>query len=169
MVCVMDDVVDSCQRRAPQQWRCWPALDRPMAGLLACVLVMLLAWSVLLATGDWMWGALVLMGLFLALIGFFLPTDVMLSEDKLIVREPLRVPETKLVGELLRDFQQSEVHMAVVVDEYGGTSGLCTIEDVLEEIVGEIHDEHESADELPPVMVKVSSVRYEADGRLPIV
>ena len=86
-----------------------------------------------------------------------------------VLREPLRVPETKLVGELLRDFQQSEVHMAVVVDEYGGTSGLCTIEDVLEEIVGEIHDEHESADELPPVMVKVSSVRYEADGRLPIV
>lgn len=87
----MDDVVDSCQRRAPQQWRCWPALDRPMAGLLACALVMLLAWSVLLATGDWMWGALVLMGLFLALIGFFLPTDVVLSDDKLIMREPLRV------------------------------------------------------------------------------
>lgn len=85
-----------------------------------------------------------------------------------ILREPLRVPETKPVGELLRDFQQNEVHMAVVVDEYGGTSGLCTIEDVLEEIVGEIHDEHEPADELPPVMLRMEDGRYEADGRMPI-
>ena len=85
-----------------------------------------------------------------------------------VLREPLRVPESKLVGELLRDFQQSEVHLAVVVDEYGGTSGLCTIEDVLEEIVGEIHDEHEPADELPAVMVKTADGRYEADGRVTI-
>ncbi len=85
-----------------------------------------------------------------------------------VLREPLRVPESKLVGELLRDFQQSEVHLAVVVDEYGGTSGLCTIEDVLEEIVGEIHDEHEPADEVPPVMMKMSADRYEADGRVTI-
>ncbi len=86
-----------------------------------------------------------------------------------VLREPLRVPETKPVGELLRDFQQSEVHMAVVVDEYGGTSGLCTIEDVLEEIVGEIHDEHEPADELPPLMIKAGPGRYEADGRMSIM
>jgi putative hemolysin len=85
-----------------------------------------------------------------------------------VLREPLRVPETKPIGELLRDFQQSEVHMAVVVDEYGGTSGLCTIEDVLEEIVGEIHDEHEPADELPPVMNHAGSSRFEADGRVTI-
>lgn len=85
-----------------------------------------------------------------------------------IVREPLRVPETKPIGELLRDFQRAEVHMAVVVDEYGGTAGLCTIEDVLEEIVGEIHDEHEPQDELPPVMNRVSDTRFEADGRVPI-
>ena len=85
-----------------------------------------------------------------------------------VLREPLRVPETKPIGELLRDFQQSEVHMAVVVDEYGGTSGLCTIEDVLEEIVGEIHDEHEPADELPPVMNQAGDARFEAEGRVPI-
>ncbi|MCE2882975.1 MAG: hemolysin family protein [Planctomycetaceae bacterium] len=87
---------------------------------------------------------------------------------KPLLREPLRVPETKPVGELLRDFQQSEVHMAVVVDEYGGTSGLCTIEDVLEEIVGEIHDEHEPADELPPTLVESAEGVFEADGRVPI-
>ncbi|MFN9126523.1 MAG: hemolysin family protein [bacterium] len=85
-----------------------------------------------------------------------------------ILREPLRVPETKQIGELLRDFQVSEVHMAVVVDEYGGTSGLCTIEDVLEEIVGEIHDEHEPHDEAPPVMLRLDGNRFVADGRVPI-
>jgi len=85
-----------------------------------------------------------------------------------ILREPLRVPETKPIGELLRDFQVSEVHMAVVVDEYGGTSGLCTIEDVIEEIVGEIHDEHEPHDEVPPVMLRVETNRFAADGRVTI-
>ncbi|MFM7261148.1 MAG: hemolysin family protein [bacterium] len=85
-----------------------------------------------------------------------------------MLREPLRVPETKPLGELLRDFQNAEVHMAIVVDEYGGTSGICTIEDVLEEIVGEIHDEHEPADEQPPLMIPVGEGRYEADGRVSI-
>jgi len=85
-----------------------------------------------------------------------------------VLREPLRVPETKPIGELLRDFQRAEVHMAIVVDEYGGTAGICTIEDVLEEIVGEIHDEHEPQDETPPEMRRVSPVRFEADGRMPI-
>jgi putative hemolysin len=85
-----------------------------------------------------------------------------------ILREPLRVPETKPIGELLRDFQRAEVHMAVVVDEYGGTAGICTIEDVLEEIVGEIHDEHEAQDELPPEMRRLGPARFEADGRVPI-
>ena len=89
-------------------------------------------------------------------------------EMRALLREPLRVPETKPIGELLRDFQKSEVHMAVVVDEYGGTSGICTIEDVIEEIVGEIHDEHEPQDELPPEMVKVDGSRFEADGRMNI-
>jgi CBS domain containing-hemolysin-like protein len=85
-----------------------------------------------------------------------------------VLREPLRVPETKPIGELLRDFQRAEVHMAVIVDEYGGTAGICTIEDVLEEIVGEIHDEHEPEDELPPVMDRKGPRAFEADGRVTI-
>jgi len=63
-----------------------------------------------------------------------------------ILRQPIIVPETKPVSDLLRDFQRGEVHMAVVIDEYGGTAGLVTIEDVLEEIVGEIQDEHDTED-----------------------
>ena len=67
-----------------------------------------------------------------------------------LLRRPIVVPETKQVADLLADFQRSEVHMAMVVDEYGGTAGLVTIEDVLEEIVGEIVDEHEPDDEERP-------------------
>jgi CBS domain containing-hemolysin-like protein len=58
-------------------------------------------------------------------------------------REVYYVPETKLVSELLRELQSKKVHMAIVVDEYGGTAGLVTIEDILEEIVGEIQDEYD--------------------------
>lgn len=53
------------------------------------------------------------------------------------------VPESKMIDELLRDFQKGSIHMAIVVDEYGGTEGLVTLEDVLEEIVGDIRDEHD--------------------------
>ncbi len=82
-----------------------------------------------------------------------------------ILRKPIVVPDTKLVQELLADFQTSEVHMAVVIDEYGGTAGLVTIEDVLEEIVGEIRDEHDDAEESEPEMLRVSEVLIEVDGR----
>ncbi len=60
-----------------------------------------------------------------------------------LVREAYFVPETKKVSELLREFQRRHLYMAIVVDEYGGVSGLVTVEDLLEEIVGEISDEHE--------------------------
>lgn len=85
-----------------------------------------------------------------------------------LLRQPIRVPETKPVQDLLRDFQRSEVHMAIVVDEYGGTSGLVTIEDVLEEIVGEIQDEHDTDEELPPAIARVDDDRWEMDARFQI-
>jgi CBS domain containing-hemolysin-like protein len=56
------------------------------------------------------------------------------------------VPETKLISELLKELQHRRTHMAIVVDEYGGTAGLVTLEDIVEEIVGEIHDEYEAVE-----------------------
>jgi putative hemolysin len=66
-----------------------------------------------------------------------------------LVKPATFIPTTKRIDEQLRDFRASGSHMAVVVDEYGGTAGIVTIEDVLEEIVGEIRDEHD--DEQPPI------------------
>jgi len=62
-----------------------------------------------------------------------------------LMRPPVYVPETKRIDDLLREMQRARNHMAVVVDEYGGSTGVVTLEDVLEEIVGEIHDEHDRA------------------------
>ncbi len=77
------------------------------------------------------------------------------------LRKPIYVPETKLCSKLLREFQEEKVHMAIVIDEYGGTSGLVTMEDLLESIVGEIEDEtdHEDAD-----IQKLSDNTYLVDG-----
>ena len=72
-----------------------------------------------------------------------------------VMRSPIFVPDSKPVDDLLREMQAQRTHVAVVIDEYGGTAGLATIEDVLEEIVGEIDDEYDSGGEV---------VEHLADG-----
>lgn len=67
-----------------------------------------------------------------------------------ILRPVTFVPETKLISELLREFQIKKLHLSIVIDEFGGTAGIVTLEDIIEEIVGEIHDEYD--EELPPVI-----------------
>ncbi|MBI3912050.1 MAG: HlyC/CorC family transporter, partial [Armatimonadetes bacterium] len=79
-----------------------------------------------------------------------------------IAREILTVPETKPIDALLREFQYRKMHMAVVLDEYGGTTGLATLEDVLEEIVGEIYDEFE---EPSPEVQPLGDYRFMVDGK----
>lgn len=77
------------------------------------------------------------------------------------LRKPYYIPETKNIQFLLHELQQRKYHMAIVIDEYGGTSGLVTLEDLIEEIVGEIHDEHDVKEkeitELPDGYVLVDS------------
>ncbi len=78
-----------------------------------------------------------------------------------LAREPTYVPETKKVDELLREMQQRHVHVAIVVDEYGGTAGLITIEDMIEEIVGEIQDEYDR-EEAPIEQVSENEAVFDA-------
>ena len=62
-------------------------------------------------------------------------------EWNILIRTPFFVPEAKMIDDLMREFQEKKIHLAIVVDEYGGTSGIVTLEDIIEEIVGDINDE----------------------------
>lgn len=83
-----------------------------------------------------------------------------------LIRSVEFIPETKLIEELLREFQLKHLHMAIVVDEYGGTAGLITMEDVIEEIVGDIHDEYD--DDIKQ-FAKLSDTSYLVEGKMSLV
>lgn len=82
-----------------------------------------------------------------------------------IMRPPYFIPETKNLEQLLQEFKRKRVHLAIVIDEYGGTSGLITIEDLLEEIVGDIQDEYDQEEALFEINADGS---ITADARMPV-
>lgn len=92
------------------------------------------------------------------------------SEDfdlRAVLREAMMIPESKNVGELLSEFKAQKVHIALVLDEYGGTAGLVTIEDILEELVGEIQDEYEHEEQTPQIE-RVDDQTLRVDARVEI-
>jgi len=103
------------------------------------------------------------------IIGVLFAKDLLpyLQEDNYnwhqLLREPFFVPENMKLDDLLRDFQDKKTHLAVVVDEYGGTSGIITLEDVIEEIVGEITDEYDHDEHN---FVRLNQNTYEFDAKL---
>ena len=92
-----------------------------------------------------------------------LPPDQPIPPE--IIRKTTFIPETKKIVHLFRELRQQKIHMAVVLDEYGGTSGLVTMEDLIEEIIGEIEDEY---DRQEPRLKLLEDGRVEADARLEI-
>jgi len=79
-----------------------------------------------------------------------------------LMKKPLFVPETKLINDLLKEFQKKKVHLAIVVDEYGGTAGLISLEDIIEEVVGDIWDEFDKEENH---LIKLSDNEYIALGK----
>ncbi len=98
------------------------------------------------------------------LISIWKNKELIVLQD--LLRKPHFVPETMRVDRLLREFQRDGIHMAVVVDEYGGTAGLVTMEDLVEEIVGEIRDEYDSEEEKP--IAKQEDGSWIVDAGIPL-
>ena len=82
-----------------------------------------------------------------------------------LIRDPFFVPENKKLDDLMAEFQEKKVHLAVVVDEYGGTSGLISLEDIIEEIVGDISDEYDDED---LIYSKLDDKNYVFEGKTPL-
>ena len=97
------------------------------------------------------------------LIGMIEYEDTIVLED--IIRPAAFVPETKKISQLLREFQKQKIHLAIVIDEFGGTEGIITLEDIIEEIVGEIHDEY---DEIKLSYTKETDGTWIIDGGMNI-
>jgi len=95
----------------------------------------------------------------------FLANSQKVSDLRKLARPAYFIPESKKIDDLLREFQQEKVHMAIVVDEYGGTAGLVTLEDVIEEIVGEIQDEY---DREQPLFKKIAENIWLVDAKIDI-
>ena len=102
------------------------------------------------------------------IIGILNQKDFIISEYKnqefnikSLMTEPLKVPKSMKIDDLIKIMQKSQKHIAIVVDEYGGTSGLVTMEDALEEVVGEIYDEHDETEKEP--IVKIGENKYSVN------
>lgn len=83
-----------------------------------------------------------------------------------LIRPPFYVPENKMIDDLLKEFQEKKMHMAIVVDEFGGTSGIVTLEDIIEEIVGEINDEFDDED---VIYSRLDDSNYVFEGKTTLV
>lgn len=99
------------------------------------------------------------------LLPFLNRPDTSVNWDQ-IIRPPIFVPLGRKLDDLLQDFQHRKTHIAIVVDEYGGTAGLVTLDDVLEEVVGEIEDEHDEARDT--LINKLGEQDYRVDARIPL-
>jgi magnesium and cobalt transporter len=95
----------------------------------------------------------------------FLDTEKNFTTLADFMHAPLFVPETKNVGDLLEEFQNNKIHVAIIIDEYGGTSGMVTLEDIIEEIVGEIHDEYDENENENNAMLRLPNGSIRVEGR----